>query len=437
MKLKLPALINLGEVRPSRFSQMKDRCDGARLPLSRMDSVSRFHPFLFCLLTPLFCLPPPVAFAQATRPAWAWDADATDTNRAIQVEPGPFQWAWQKEVTARLTQETSTPRAQDAAGYTAAFEGVVRENVVLRREVERALRQLHESRQAQAALEVQVRDLDQKRAALAASLREVRTADEVLAELARIRADRDTLARENDLLKQRVESVATPATPPPPRPEPAAGSDLFKKIERENLELKVELATLKQSAREAEEARNQLENLKREQGSLVEQSGKEKAELQTRLEQLQEGKGASERQAQIAEKEAKVLRARVAEIEQELKMGKVAPPPPTRAVTPSPEVALLQAADGISPGTDEMTAQALRLAQRGKYRDAEKLYLQALSRAPNSAAIHFNLGILYQEGLHSSSAAVEHFRKYLELNPKVRDADQVRAWINELEMGLD
>lgn len=432
-----------------------DRCDGARLPPSRSDSAFCllsssaplhpaafiFHPFLLCLLTTVFCLQAPLSFAQATRPVWAWDAESSDTNRAIGVEQGPFQWAWQKEAAARQNPVPEvTPRLPGAGGAD-AFEGVVRENVVLRREVERALRQLHESRQAQAALEVQVRDLDQKRIALAASLREVRTADEVLAELALIRAERDSLKHDNDRLKERLESGATPTSPPPPPVTPPPGSDLFKKIEQENLELKVELASLKQTAREAEAARIQLENWKREQGSLVEQTVKEKAELKARLDQLQEGKKTSDRQAQVAEKEAQTLRERVAEIKRELNMAKESSTPPQKAATsvPAPsasELSLLQAAGGISPGTDDLTSKALKLAQKGKYRDAEKLYLEALTREPNSAALHFNLGILYQEGLHSSSAAVKHFRKYLELNPKARDADQVRSWINELEMGI-
>ena len=434
--------------------QGSDRCDGARLPPSRSDSAfcllsssSRlnpssfiFHPFLLCLLTSVFCLPSPVSFAQATRPVWAWDAESTDTNGVSGVEQGPFQWAWQKDAAARQNPVPEVTHVPGAGGAD-AFEGLVRENVVLRREVERALRQLHESRQAQAALEVQVRDLDQKRIALAASLREVRTADEVMAELALIRAERDSLKRDMDRLKERLEPGGTPAAVPPPPVTPPPGSDLFKKIEQENLELKVELASFKQTARESEAARTQLEKWKIEQSSLVEQTVKEKAELKNRLDQLQEGKKASERQAQVAEKEAQSLRERVAEIKQELNMAKDSTPPKAETAAPAPapappEVALLQAAGGVEPGTDELTSKALKLAQKGKYRDAEKLYLQALTRAPNSAAIHYNLGVLYQEGLHSSSAAVKQFRKYLELNPKARDADQVRSWINELEMGL-
>ncbi len=397
-----------------------------------------FPPVLLCLLASVFGLLSPIASAQATRPAWAWDSEAPRTNEPGWVDPGPFQWAWQKEVAARLSPETGLPRTP-GGGDAAAFEGLVRENVVLRREVERALRQLHESRQSQAVLEVQVRDLEQKRTALAASLREVRTADEVLAELARTRADRDALARDNDRLKQRVESM--PTTPPPPPLTPALGSDLFKRIERENLELKVELASLKQTAREAEAARNQLEQFKKEQGTLADQSLKEKAELQAHLDQLQEGKGASDRQAQMAKKEAQALRERVAEIERELNMKKD-PTPPTSGdgsskPPASPEASLLAAAGGVTKASDELTGKAMQLAQRGKYREAEKLYLQALERTPDAASIHFNLGVLYQNGLRSSASAVKHFRKYLELNPQARDADQVRAWINELEMGLD
>lgn len=405
----------------------------------------RFYSACFGLLISFCFLGSSRSFAQLTRPAWSWDDALTDTNRANWVDPGPFQWAWQKEAADRVAPEGAAKRPT-ATGDAAAFEAMVRENVVLRREVERALRQLHESRQAQASLEVQIRDLEQKRAALAVSLREVRTSDEIMAELALIRSERDALARENERLNQRLTLEQPSATSPPPVQMPPPGSDLFKKIERENLELKVELAALKQSAREAEALRAQMDRLQREQGEITERSGKEKAELQARLEQLQDGKTASEqsaerlsRQAQVAEKEAKALRARVAEIERELEMNKA--PTPRTPVQPEPPVSsearLLQAAGGVSSEADEVMAKALKLAQTGKYRDAEKLYLQALARSPNSAAIHFNLGVLYMEGLKSSASALKHFRRYLELNPRAPDADQVRAWVNELEMGLD
>lgn len=440
------------------------RCNGAHLPHSGVRLTSRFciltslsllsssplsllSPFfslvsLFCLLTADSCLLLSPLSAEETRPGWAWDGGVGETNAA--AEPGPFRWSWQPGGgTAPVSPETGLRRAP--AGDPAAFEGLVRENVALRREVERALRQLHESRQAQAALEAQVRDLEQKRASLAASLREVRTSDEVLAELARIRSEREALARDNERLKQRLEAASAAVSAPAPAPlAPPPGSDLFKKIERENLDLKVELAALKQSAREVEAAQAKLEELQQERGAQAEQSVRERAELQARMERLQEGKTASDqaverwsRQAREAAREAESLRARVAEIEAELKAARE---PAKAGSEPDPaagEVELLRAADGPgAKGEDAEAAKALRLAQRGKYREAEKLYRRALDRTPEDPALHFNLGILYQEGLRSPTKAVVHFRKYLELAPTARDADQVRAWINELEMGF-
>jgi tetratricopeptide (TPR) repeat protein len=73
-------------------------------------------------------------------------------------------------------------------------------------------------------------------------------------------------------------------------------------------------------------------------------------------------------------------------------------------------------------------------AREGKYEAAEQEYLHALRLNPTDADVHYNLGILYDDELKSSTKAAVHYRRYLKLNPHGPDADQVRNWLMKLEM---
>jgi len=73
-------------------------------------------------------------------------------------------------------------------------------------------------------------------------------------------------------------------------------------------------------------------------------------------------------------------------------------------------------------------------AREGKYGAAEQEYLHALRLNPTDADVHYNLGILYDDELKSSTKAIVHYRRYLKLKPHGPDADQVRNWLMKLEM---
>ncbi len=73
-------------------------------------------------------------------------------------------------------------------------------------------------------------------------------------------------------------------------------------------------------------------------------------------------------------------------------------------------------------------------AREGKYDAAEQEYLHALRLNPTDADVHYNLGILYEDELKSSTKAIVHYRRYLKLNPHGPDADKVRNWLMKLEM---
>ena len=65
--------------------------------------------------------------------------------------------------------------------------------------------------------------------------------------------------------------------------------------------------------------------------------------------------------------------------------------------------------------------------------EAEKYYLYALSLAPRTPDIHYNLGVLYDDYLHDDKKARKHYEEFLHLKPKGPDAAMVTQWLAELE----
>lgn len=67
------------------------------------------------------------------------------------------------------------------------------------------------------------------------------------------------------------------------------------------------------------------------------------------------------------------------------------------------------------------------------YAMAAKEYEKALTLNPDDADTHYNLGIIYDDWQKNRGAAVEHYKKYLELKPEAPDMDEVKEWIARLE----
>ncbi|MFG0318512.1 MAG: tetratricopeptide repeat protein [Planctomycetota bacterium JB042] len=64
--------------------------------------------------------------------------------------------------------------------------------------------------------------------------------------------------------------------------------------------------------------------------------------------------------------------------------------------------------------TEATVGLAVCLEERGRYEEAEELYLSVWSRAPSAL---FNLGMLYQDRLGRYAEARECFRRFLEIEP--------------------
>ncbi len=68
----------------------------------------------------------------------------------------------------------------------------------------------------------------------------------------------------------------------------------------------------------------------------------------------------------------------------------------------------------------------------GRHQRAEEELLKALSIREDDAALHYNLGVLYDEHLRQPSRARRHYERFLELAPNDRDAPVVMQWLREL-----
>lgn len=71
--------------------------------------------------------------------------------------------------------------------------------------------------------------------------------------------------------------------------------------------------------------------------------------------------------------------------------------------------------------------------KNGMYADAEREYYKCLKLDPYEAEVHYNLGILYDDRMNKTSAALVHYRRYLELRPKGESSEEVRQWIFNAE----
>lgn len=69
----------------------------------------------------------------------------------------------------------------------------------------------------------------------------------------------------------------------------------------------------------------------------------------------------------------------------------------------------------------------------GQPEKAESEYLKALELNPQDAAIHYNLGVLYDEDLKRTADAKKYFLSFLELAPNDKDAALVLQWVKSME----
>ena len=67
-----------------------------------------------------------------------------------------------------------------------------------------------------------------------------------------------------------------------------------------------------------------------------------------------------------------------------------------------------------------------------QYDRAEEYFLKALDMNADDPALHYNLGILYEDNLKQRRKARNHYERFLELAPNDPDAPKVIEWLKNL-----
>jgi tetratricopeptide (TPR) repeat protein len=334
---------------------------------------------------------------------------------------------------------------------SAPYQRVVDENLELRKEQARLEVEVGALRRKNAALLLDIQDLERKRDQLTVLVSQLKTPDETRVEMTRLQSEKLVLVREIERLRQALTAADAPHSPNLPAPviTPAQGSDLFRKIEKENADLRIEVARARESAMNESVGRavvSKNETSLKEQ--VVELSARVKR-IQSDLETLQKReaayKKAIEEQAKrafVAEKKAESLKGEASEVKRDALSVKRELADVKRELAeikrktevPTGDKTIQSGIDGQSVGV--MMTAAGRLLAENRIRDAEKLYLKALKQEPNNPLVCYNMGILYGDYLKNSGKAIKYYRRYLDLSPKAPDAAIVRTWITDLETRL-
>ena len=104
-----------------------------------------------------------------------------------------------------------------------------------------------------------------------------------------------------------------------------------------------------------------------------------------------------------------------------------------RRVLPSLAALLLLAGCNkvLTDRPKDKIAAAEKKAKAGEYRDAVKLYEDALDGTSDTAVIHYRLAVIHDEKLKRPASALHHFQRYLDLAPKGSFAAEARAWVQD------
>jgi len=390
------------------------------------------------------------ASAQARGPAaqepgftWPWEADGVAYSnmlrRAAAAGPradSPFgaKPAAQKQSAARA------PAARAGAMGADAYERLVRENLDLRAELDRVSAAYAKTKQNGAEMGRRVASLQKKRETLAQLLAEMRRSgatdskerrrlQTLEQQISEFRTQNAALRVELGQLKTRLASLTDE------RADIAAtNTDLFRRLEKEKIELKEQVARLRadhaaELKARAESARAELERVRTnldESTKARETLAEREQELSTALERLKGALGATEQALALKDTEIRELRGVLDANEKNL-------------AARSRQLRTLEAErDGLrSTFRREQRDMHYNLgvlhSQHRNYEAAEQAYRKALELDAQDADSHFNLGVIYDDFLEKKEKAVHHYREFLRIKPDSPDAKRVRGWIQNIE----
>jgi tetratricopeptide (TPR) repeat protein len=413
---------------------------------------------------------------------WSWEA----SGKPPQTETGStagsgFNWGWQAATsTVAATPAPEAPPAAPAVsppGSTqgeggrispSAYNELLKENLELRRRLTdaatdeaRVARENERLTKEIRALEVQiatlastVQDLKQKQPDPSAS-RELETRLAAAeSEKKRLQEQMATLARESERRKASAEIASAP-------PKPAEGgavlpgSDLFRQVERENLDLRQKLAKLESEHGQAVETQKRVaEDEARARASVTQLTDREK-ELRAALETMTAKAKEQERkheellqkmpqlESDLARRsgDAQTAQTAIAEKDRQIEVLQDELRRREHRLAKAERMAALldQARQEVKQVNDREKRDmhynmAAIYARDGRAAEAVQEYLKALQIDPSDADIHYNLGILYDEDLRDKRKAAMHYRRYLQLRPHGADADQVKTWLMAIDL---
>jgi tetratricopeptide (TPR) repeat protein len=407
---------------------------------------------------------------------WSWEKSGSSAQPPAATGTAAFTWGWQTSGAARAVEPARQPdpgqgeRRSVAPGTVpgsvdaAAYNDLLRDNLDLRRRLSDAAATESRLGRENDRLSSEVRALEGQISKLVASIQDLKQKEpsgtvtsDMESRLAALEAEKKrlqdslaTIAREAE--ERRRAAVSAPAAAASPV-EP--GSDLFRRTERENLELREKLARI-----EAENKRTSDANAKiagdeaKARTAFEELSSREKAlrdelaaantaareqerksrELAERLPKVESDlaartKDAEEKGSVIAERDRQIKA-----LQEELRRRDSRVSSVERTATLMEQAKREVEAVSVRERRDMHFNMGVMYARGGKYRSAEREYLKALEIDPGDPDVHYNLGILYDDNLGDKAKAATHYRRFLMLRPHGPDAEAVRGWLTAAEI---
>jgi len=393
---------------------------------------------------------------------WSWEKEEKVEDRTSDVGgrvPGETKVIAEEEVTE---QERRTAEKGLDAG---AYGELVEENLELRSMIDEKSREKESVHKENERLSRETKDLEGKITELVSVVQDLRKEGasapgspdriaELESSLATAKREKARLGEELQRLQQEQNTIPDSSVAGPP---PLPGSDLFRRIEKENALLKEKLARIDAVRRKAEKDREKMAKREDLHKSEVEREikkrkalGKELAEV--RLVEKEHRKAVKKVLKQIPTMEKKLtdLRGRLEEkdtafsaTEKDLETMKAELQRREYRLMKAEKMTILmeKAREEVTQVSDKEKRDmhynmAAVFAARGRSKDAEREYLRALRIDPADADVHYNLGILYDDELNGKHKAVMHYRRYLKLRPHANDVDKVKLWLIAAETEL-
>ena len=340
----------------------------------------------------------------------------------------------------------------------AAYEEILKENLTLRRELDAAEVERDDALADKERIEDELLDMERQLTESVDLLQRVKAssaspdADRIVAletELAEVEAENAGLRKQVDDFEGEAAMGAVPGS------APDVGSDLFKALQMENVELKRQTRVLQDERNSLAATVEQLNSDRAGEAAAIDQARGRESHIQ---EELDIANAAVDKYKASLDK----LLQQIPEMEQELAMLRDTVDAKNRELeTHDQQIEAMQTeidkrewrlvkAERMQALMEKAREEVRKTSQKekrdlhynmasvyareGRIRDAEKEYLRALRVDPTDPDSHYNLAILYEESLDNRRKAAVHFKAYLKLAPNAKDVDEVKAWLIDLEM---